>query len=171
MQLLRPAAIAARERRCYDLAMKRVIFLCTENSNRSQMAEAFARLHGDGVVEAWSAGSKPSGQVNPKAIAAMAEKGYDLGRHRSKSTAEAPPGPYDWVITMGCGDEASVRVLRLRDARFFPSSERCPWLEGRQREDWGLPDPRDLPPAEFNRVRDEIERRVQSLLARCGTDS
>nr|XP_061806018.1 glutaredoxin arsenate reductase-like [Nerophis lumbriciformis] len=127
--------------------MKRAVFLCTENSNRSQMAEAFARLHGSGVVEAWSAGSAASGVVNPKAVAAMAEKGYDLARHRSQSTAELPSGPFDFVVTMGCGDQ-------------------CPWVAGDHREDWGLPDPKAMAPAEFNRVRDEIERRVLDLVGR-----
>ena len=127
--------------------MKRVIFLCTENSNRSQMAEAFARIHGRGVVEAWSAGSRPSGAVNPRAVAAMAERGYDLSRHRSKSVGELPEATWDYVITMGCGDE-------------------CPWLAGERREDWGLPDPKAMPPAEFREVRDEIERRVRSLVER-----
>ncbi len=126
--------------------MKRVVFLCTENSNRSQMAEAFARIHGAGVLEAWSAGSSPSGTVHPRAVAAMAEKGYDLGRHGSKSTAELPAGPWDYVITMGCGDE-------------------CPMLAGDQREDWGLPDPKEMPPDAFNQVRNEIERRVKVLVA------
>ena len=63
----------------------RLLFVCVENSNRSQMAEAFARMHGAEVVEVASAGSRPSGTVNPKAIAAMAERGYDLRQHRSKS--------------------------------------------------------------------------------------
>ena len=125
--------------------MQRILFLCTENSNRSQMAEAFARMHGQGVIEPWSAGSSPSGKVNPKAIAAMAEKGYDLSTHRSKSTREIPPGPYDYVITMGCGDE-------------------CPWLEGERKEDWGLDDPKAMAPEPFNAVRDEIERRVLGLI-------
>jgi protein-tyrosine-phosphatase len=127
--------------------MKKVVFLCTENSNRSQMAEAFARLHGKDVVEAWSAGSSPSGTVNPRAVTAMAEKGYDLGRHTSKSTADLPAGPWDYVITMGCGDQ-------------------CPWLAGAHREDWGLPDPKTMPPDEFKQVRDEIERRVVELVSR-----
>ena len=131
--------------------MKRVIFLCTENSNRSQMAEAFARIHGRGVVEAWSAGSRPSGAVNPKAVAAMAEKGYDLSRHRSKSTRELPEETWDYVITMGCGDE-------------------CPWLAGERREDWGLADPKAMPPAEFRQIRDEIERRVRALVGRIQSD-
>lgn len=133
--------------RAGDLPLPKIIFLCTENSNRSQMAEAFARLHGAGVVEAWSAGSKASGQVNPKAVAAMAEKGYDLASHRSQSTDDVPPGPYDVVITMGCGDQ-------------------CPWIAGRERQDWGLPDPRDMDADAYGRVRDEIETRVLQLLSR-----
>ena len=73
--------------------MKRVIFVCVENSNRSQMAEAFARMHGAGKVEAFSAGSRPSGKVNPKAVEAMREVGYDLGRHRSKGLTDLPAVP------------------------------------------------------------------------------
>lgn len=126
---------------------RRVLFVCTENANRSQMAEAFARLHGMGVVEPWSAGSRPSGRVNPRAVEAMAEKGCDLSGHRSKSLDEVPPDRWDYLITMGCGDA-------------------CPHIPARVREDWDLPDPRSLPRAQFNRVRDEIERRVQALIAR-----
>lgn len=129
---------------------RRVVFLCTENSNRSQMAEGFARLHGDGVLEAWSAGSAASGVVNPKAVASMAEIGYDLGSHRSTTTDELPEGPFDAVITMGCGDQ-------------------CPWVAGHHREDWGLPDPKHMPPEEYAQVRDEIERRVLDLVARLTT--
>ncbi len=130
--------------------MKRVVFLCSENSNRSQMAEAFARLHGAAVLEPWSAGSAASGVVNPRAIAAMAERGYDLSRHRSQATDELPAGPFDFVVTMGCGDQ-------------------CPSLAGEQREDWGLADPKAMPRVEFNQVRDEIERRVIDLISRAGT--
>lgn len=126
--------------------MKRVLFVCTENANRSQMAEAFARMHGADVIEPHSAGSKPSGAVNPRAVAAMQEKGYDLSRHRSKSTGAVPDGPYDYAITMGCGDD-------------------CPFIPATRRADWPLPDPKELPPDAFNKVRDEIERRVQALLA------
>lgn len=131
--------------------MRRVLFVCVENSNRSQMAEAFARRHGAGIIEAASAGSHPSGRVNPRAIAAMAERGYDLGTHVSKSLHEIGPEPWDYLITMGCGDE-------------------CPWITATHRENWGLPDPRDLPPAEFKALRDEIERRVVALVARLRTD-
>lgn len=127
--------------------MQRVVFLCTENANRSQMAEGFARHHGDGVLEAWSAGSAASGRVNPKAVEAMAEKGIDLSTQRSQSTAELPEGPFDVVVTMGCGDE-------------------CPWLAGRSREDWGLPDPKDLGPEGYREVRDTIEKKVLDLVER-----
>jgi len=126
---------------------RRLLFVCVENSNRSQMAEAFARIHGGDRVEAFSAGSRPSGKVNPRAVAAMAERGYDLTAHQSKSLRDVPDGEYEWVITMGCGDE-------------------CPWIPAVHRDDWDLPDPKTLPPAEFNTVRDEIERRVRSLLQR-----
>jgi arsenate reductase (thioredoxin) len=127
--------------------LARVLFVCVENSNRSQMAEAFARTHGYPWVEAHSAGSRPSGKINPKAVEAMGEVGYDLTSHRSKSLDEIPPGRYDAVVTMGCGDA-------------------CPNVPARIREDWQIPDPRDLPPDRFREVRDLIERKVNELLAR-----
>lgn len=127
-------------------ALPRVLFVCVENSNRSQMAEAFARMHGAGVVEAFSAGSRPSGVVNPRAIAAMAERGYDLTTHRSMGLDDVPPGPYAAVVTMGCGDA-------------------CPWIAAERREDWALPDPRAMEREAFAAVRDDIERRVLALLA------
>ena len=126
-------------------ARARILFVCVENSNRSQMAEAFARIHGGERVEPFSAGSRPSGQINPRAVQAMAERGYDLTTHASKSLADVPRGPYEYVITMGCGDE-------------------CPWIPAAHREDWDLPDPKHFPPEDFARVRDEIERRVVQLL-------
>src|SRR5690242_9601507 len=81
--------------------MKRVIFVCVENSNRSQMAEAFARIHGGTTVEAFSAGSRPSGRINPKAVEAMREVGYDLGTHASKGLDQFNGKPFDAAITMG----------------------------------------------------------------------
>ncbi|MGN6113262.1 MAG: arsenate reductase ArsC [Luteimonas sp.] len=125
--------------------MKRVLFVCVENSNRSQMAEAFARMHGGAQVEALSAGSKPSGRIKPKAIRFMAELGVDLATHASKSLADIS-GDFDAVVTMGCGDD-------------------CPWVPAKRREDWALPDPRDLDDEGYRAVRDEIGRRVQALLA------
>lgn len=111
------------------------------------MAEAFARIHGLENIEAYSAGSRPSGRINPKAIEAMNEIGYDLSQHRSKSLADVPDIEFDFVATMGCGDE-------------------CPFVRAKQREDWNIPDPKDLPLEEFRAVRDKIEARVKELLLR-----
>jgi arsenate reductase len=110
------------------------------------MAEAFARIHGAATVDAFSAGSRPSGVVNPRAIAAMKERGYDLSTHRSTGLDEIPEGEYAAVVTMGCGDS-------------------CPFVPAQRREDWDLPDPRAMDPDAFNDVRDDIERRVLELLA------
>src|SRR5436190_15176493 len=126
------------------MTRKRLLFVCVENSNRSQMAEAYARLLGGDGVEASSAGSRPSGVINPKAVRAMAELGYDLSAHSSKSLAEVA-GEFDAVVTMGCGDD-------------------CPWVPAKRREDWALPDPRHLEGDEYRAVRDEIGRRVRALL-------
>jgi protein-tyrosine-phosphatase len=125
------------------MPMKRVVFLCVENSNRSQMAEAFARMAGG--VEAFSAGSRPSGKVNPQAIASMRELGYDLAAHHSKSIEELPAGAFDVAVSMGCGD-------------------RCPNLRAARREDWSIPDPKGLPADEFRKVRDLIRTKVDELL-------
>lgn len=125
--------------------MKKVLFVCIENSNRSQMAQAFAILHGSGKVEAYSAGSRPSGRVNPKAIAAMQEIGYDLSSHASKSLDEIPQEVYEYVVTMGCGDE-------------------CPYVRAVHRIDWQIPDPRDMDPDAFRQVRDLVRDKVIDLL-------
>jgi protein-tyrosine-phosphatase len=126
---------------------KRVLFVCVENSNRSQMAEAFARLHGGDRIEAFSAGSRPSGKVNPKAIAAMRELGYDLTTHKSKGLVELAGQEFDVVVGMGCGDEG------------------CPLVKAARHEEWNVPDPKALPPEQFCDVRDLIGRNVQRLLA------
>jgi len=125
--------------------MKKVLFVCIENSCRSQMAEGFARMLGTGVVEAFSAGSSPSGKVNEKAIAAMRAIGYDLAAHDSKSLDEIPQIKYDCVVTMGCGDT-------------------CPMVRARRREDWGIPDPKHLDEHEFAEVRDLIRGKVVALI-------
>ncbi len=126
---------------------KKVLFVCVENSNRSQMAEAFARIHGREGIEAFSAGSRPSGRVNPKAISSMKDLGYDLTLHHSKSLKDVEPdAPFDAVVTMGCGDA-------------------CPWMPAKKFIDWQIPDPRDMEPNLFNEVRDQIESKVKQLLA------
>lgn len=126
--------------------MKRVVFVCVENSNRSQMAEAFARMVGGDDVEAYSAGSKPSGKVNPKAVEAMARLGYDLTTHDSKALTDLPDVPYDAAVTMGCGDA-------------------CPMLKAERRIDWNIPDPKHMERAEFEAVRDLIGSKVKELLS------
>ena len=126
--------------------VKRIVFVCVENSCRSQIAEAYARILAAGNVDIYSAGSRPSGQINPKAILAMKEVGYELVNHASKGLDELPDVEFDAVITMGCGDE-------------------CPYVRGKHRADWGIPDPKHLPPEEFRVVRDLIADRVRELLA------
>jgi len=110
------------------------------------MAEAFARLHSGGRVEAQSAGSRPSGKVNPRAIAFMKEIGYDLSTHASKPLDQFSGQDIDVAVTMGCGDA-------------------CPLVKARRREEWQIPDPKELPDEQFRQVRDLIERKVKELLA------
>jgi arsenate reductase len=125
---------------------KKILFVCVENSNRSQMSEAFAHLLGGNNVEAYSAGSKPSGTINSKAIAAMKELGYDLSTHNSKSLDEVKQfAPFDAVVTMGCGDA-------------------CPWMPAKQFMDWQIPDPKEMNEEDFRGVRDMVKQKVQDLL-------
>lgn len=125
----------------------RILFICVENCNRSQMAEAFARIFGDGLVEAYSAGCHPAECVHPKAIAAMAELGYDLRPHQPKGLSELPEIVFDVAVTMGCdGQQPSVNA-------------KC-------REDWDVPCPKEMPADQFRGVRDQIQSKVKNLLAR-----
>lgn len=130
----------------WGMLMKTVLFVCVENSNRSQMAEAFARMHGGDRVQAASAGSRPSGRINPKAIDAMRELGYDLTAHSSKGLEAFNGRAVDVAVTMGCGDE-------------------CPLVVAGWREDWQIPDPREMSPEEFRIVRNVIEKKVLALLS------
>ena len=126
---------------------KKLLFVCVENSNRSQMSQAFAKIIGGENIEAYSAGSNPSGIINPKAIAAMKELGYDLSKHKNKSLKEVEQfAPFDAVITMGCGDA-------------------CPWMPAKKFIDWDVPDPKNMAPVEFNKVRDLIKNKVSELLS------
>ena len=125
---------------------KRVLFVCIHNSCRSQIAEGLARQLGGDQVEAYSAGSGPSGEVDAGAIHTMQETGIDISNHRSKSLDEIPKVQYDLVATMGCGDA-------------------CPFVLAKRREDWGLADPKGGSPDEYRPARTEIEQRVKQLLA------
>jgi arsenate reductase len=129
-----------------SVSKRRILFVCVENSNRSQMAEAFARLHGSDRIEAHSAGSRPSGRINPRAVQFMREVGYDLTAHQSKSLDRFNGMEIDVAVTMGCGDA-------------------CPLVRAERREEWTIPDPKELSDDEFRKVRDWIERKVQELLA------
>lgn len=103
-------------------------------------------MHGGNDVEAYSAGSKPSGKINPKAIASMKELGYDLSSHHSKSLEEIKRfAPFDAVVTMGCGDA-------------------CPWMPAKKFIDWQIPDPKEMNEVGFRKVRKLIEEKVKDLL-------
>jgi protein-tyrosine-phosphatase len=131
------------------MSVKRILFVCVENSNRSQIAEAFARHHARPGIEAHSAGSRPSGRVNPRAIAFMREVGYDLSTHTSKSLDAFNGSEVAVAVTMGCGDY-------------------CPLVRANRREDWNIPDPKELSDDEFRKIRDLIESKVKTLLASLG---
>jgi Protein-tyrosine-phosphatase len=131
-------------------------FICTGNSARSQMAEAyakyFAKLYGK-QVEIYSAGSQPAERVNPYAIRVMEEEGIDMSAHYPKSIEDIPYQELDVVITL-CGD----------------AKETCPVVPEAKMEHWGLPDPAKHEGSEeeklefFRKIRDEIKRRVEELI-------
>jgi arsenate reductase (thioredoxin) len=124
-----------------------LLFVCVENSCRSQMAEGWARvIGGERGIRAWSCGSSPSGQVSSGAVAAMQEAGVDIAGQISKG-ASALPGDleFDAVVTMGCGDA-------------------CPRVAAHRVLDWPIPDPKGGGSEAFATARDEIRRRVQSLI-------
>lgn len=126
-----------------------VLFLCVHNAGRSQMALGFfEHLAGDQAV-GWSGGSEPGEQVNPAAIAAMAERGIDISHSYPKPWTDEVVRAADVVITMGCGDA-------------------CPVFPGKRYEEWVLDDPAGKDVAAVRPVRDEIERRVRRLLGQLG---
>ena len=123
-----------------------VLFLCTHNAGRSQMALGFFHhLAGDAAI-AWSGGSAPATSINPAAVAAMAERGIDISAEYPKPWTDEVVRAADVVITMGCGDA-------------------CPVFPGRRYEEWVLDDPAGMDVAQVRPVRDEIEHRVRTLLA------
>ena len=124
----------------------RVLFVCIHNAGRSQMAAGYATALSDGAVEVRSGGSEPGNEINPVAIAAMAEEGIDISRGVPQLMTTEAVRDSDVVITMGCGDV-------------------CPVFPGKRYEDWDLTDPRGLPIERVRPIRDEIKARVQILLA------
>lgn len=125
--------------------MSRVLFVCVQNAGRSQMAEVlFARAAG-GSHEARSAGSRPAGHVHPEVVEAMREVGVDLSHRVPRALERADAEWADVVVTMGCGDA-------------------CPFLPGKRYVDWDLPDPARRSVDEVREIREEIRRRVASLV-------
>jgi arsenate reductase (thioredoxin) len=123
-----------------------VLFVCTHNAGRSQMAAALLDHQAAGRVRVTSAGSQPTDQLNPAVVAAMAELGLDISREFPKPLTSGKVRAADVVITMGCGDA-------------------CPIYPGKRYEDWDLPDPAGLDLEAVRPIRDDIARRVQQLLA------
>ncbi|MFC1559962.1 arsenate reductase ArsC [Candidatus Margulisiibacteriota bacterium] len=125
--------------------MKKIAFICIGNSIRSQMAEGFAKVLGKGIVEVYSAGSRPRGFVDPMAVQVMKEKGIDISSHSSKSVNDLPQAEYAYIIGMGCGDE-------------------CPLLPAKNKIDWSIDDPVAGGVEKFKKIRDEIEGKVKELI-------
>ena len=123
-----------------------VLFVCIHNAGRSQMAAGLLDDRSRGRVRVRSAGSQPADQLNPAVVAAMAEVGLDISREFPKPLTDEAVRTADVVITMGCGDA-------------------CPFFPGKRYLDWELEDPAGKPLATVRRIRDEIDARVQALLA------
>jgi arsenate reductase len=126
--------------------MKRtIIFVCVENSCRSQMAEGFARFYGKNVIEAYSAGSNPSGKINPSAIEVMREAGIDISSQFSKGFKDLPVSQFDYVVTMGCHDL-------------------CPFIPAKKNIEWDIDDPKGKPLYSFRQVREKIRDKIRHLI-------
>jgi len=123
----------------------KILFVCIENSCRSQMAEGFAKILGKDQFEIFSAGSNPSGKVDDLAIEVMKEKGIDISRQQSKGFKDLPYKNFDYVITMGCGDA-------------------CPFVPSKESIDWGIEDPKGKSKEKFRKTRDEIEKKIKEFL-------
>ena len=128
-----------------------VLFLCTHNAGRSQMAMGFFTHHAGDAGIAWSGGTEPGIEVNPAAVAAMAERGIDISGEYPKPWTDEVVRAADAVISMGCGDA-------------------CPIFPGKRYEDWELDDPEGLTVEDVRSIRDDIERRVLTLLGELGID-
>ncbi len=123
----------------------KIVFVCVENARRSQMAQGFAEVLGQGEIEAYSAGSHPSSQIDPLVIAVMKEKGIDLSGRQPKSLDDLPPVQMDYLVTMGC-------------------EETCPAVLAKKIIEWEIPDPKGKPIDEVRRIRDMLEAKVKMLL-------
>jgi protein-tyrosine-phosphatase len=124
------------------------LFVCVENAGRSQMAEAFANKYGKGKFIVSSAGNKPADKVNPVVVEVMKEKGFDILMNKPKLLTFQMAQDSDLIVTMGCNDQGI-----------------CPGPFFKPTVDWELEDPKGKPIEKVREIRDEIERRVQKLIA------
>jgi len=123
---------------------KKIVFVCVENARRSQMAEGFANAFGQGKLEVYSAGSRPSLEIDPLVIEVMKEKRIDLTAKRPKGLNDLPPIEMDYLITMGC-------------------EETCPAIPSKKIIEWNIPDPKGKSIDVFREVRDIIQDKVKAL--------
>ena len=123
-----------------------VLFVCVHNAGRSQMAAGLLKLRSEGRIQVRSAGSAPAEEINPNAVVALEELGVDMGEAFPKPLTDEVVRAADVVVTMGCGDA-------------------CPIYPGKRYEDWELDDPADQDLETVRRIRDELDRRVQKLIA------
>ena len=127
---------------------KRILFVCVENAGRSQIAEAFANYYGKGKLAVSSAGNKPADKVNPVVVEAMMEKGIDISMNKPQLLTFQMAQDADLIVTMGCNDQGI-----------------CPGPFFKPTVDWKLEDPKGKPIEKVREIRNEIEQRVQSLVA------
>jgi len=121
-----------------------IVFICVENSCRSQIAEAFGKIFSQDTYEIKSAGSLPSGKVNPTAVRLMNELGYDMSLHSSTSVNQLHQEEIEVMVSMGCGDA-------------------CPNILAKEKIEWEIPDPKEMPLGDFRKIRDLIKDEVEEL--------
>ena len=126
--------------------MKSMLFVCVGNACRSQIAEGFAKAYGPKDLVVYSCGSRPAGFVASEAVETMKEKGIDISKQYSKGVDQIPLITFDYIVTMGCGDQA------------------CAYMPAKTRIDWQIPDPFGHGHDYFQKVRDEIEEKVRVVL-------
>jgi protein-tyrosine-phosphatase len=124
---------------------KKVLFVCVENSCRSQIAEAFAIFYGANSIEAYSAGSNPSGKINADAIKVMQEEGIDISGQRSKGFKDLPEKEFDYVVTLGCNDV-------------------CPIFAAKKSVEWDIEDPKGKSLYFFRQIKEKIRGKVKGLI-------
>ena len=137
--------VAAIENKNMKQKKVKIVFVCVENARRSQMAQGFAESLGQGKLEVYSAGSRPSSQIDPLVIEVMKEKGIDLSAKRPKGLNDLPHVELDYLVTMGC-------------------EETCPAVLAKKIIEWQIPDPKGKPIDEVRRIRNMLEAKVKMLV-------